>query len=101
MAMLLRMRKASPAEHLLLDQLGIAGDELPDTTGELLVAGHGDERTDRRPHAHESGGPPEIEPAHITCGGQLDVGRVLRVFSMHQVDPEQPPMARAAQARPH
>jgi hypothetical protein len=53
MAMLPRMRKASPAEHLLLGQLGVASDELADAPGELLVVGHGDERTDRRPRGRE------------------------------------------------
>jgi hypothetical protein len=41
------------AEHLLLGQLRVAAHELPDAPGELLVVGHGDERTDRRPRGRE------------------------------------------------
>jgi hypothetical protein len=37
------------AEHLLLGHSWIAASELPDTRGELLVVGHSDDRTDRRP----------------------------------------------------
>ncbi len=35
-------------------QLGITADELPDTPGELLVVGHGHDRSDRRSRGRES-----------------------------------------------
>jgi hypothetical protein len=40
-------QEGEPAEHLLLGQLGIAPDELSDASGELLVVGHGNDRTER------------------------------------------------------
>jgi hypothetical protein len=48
--------EGDPTEHLPFDQFGIVADELPDTPGELLVVGHGDDRTDRRTRGHESFG---------------------------------------------
>src|SRR5262249_36884645 len=79
-------KEGEPAEHLLLGQLGIAADELPDTPGEFLVVGHGDDRTDRgirggRAPRADPGGQPGVRPAMSSLGRRARVptraGRTL------------------------
>jgi hypothetical protein len=65
--------EGEPAEHLLLGQLGIAADEPPDTLGELLVVGHGDDRTDRESGGRESCG---AHPWRATRSGTFGVHRI-------------------------
>jgi hypothetical protein len=62
--------EGEPAEHLLLGQLRVAVDELPDAPVQLLVVGHGDERTDRRPRDRESRG---AHPCRATRSGMCSV----------------------------
>jgi len=74
MAMFAADEKGEPAQHLLLGQLEIAADELADTLGELLLVGHGDDRTDRcRPAAD-----PTV-PASSASHALWDVGRPLHL----------------------
>jgi hypothetical protein len=73
--------EGEPDEHLLLGQLRIAADELPDTPDELLVIGHDDDRTDRGPRGSDSLG------AHAWRAARSDMSSVHRIYDFAAVCP--------------